>query len=1002
MDPDQPTRKPSDPGLVQADTVALDSAETVASNTASPSARDSEEASLAQTAQSGRRVVSAFELGRGARVGRFVVLDRIGGGGMGVVLSAYDSQLDRRVAIKVLSLAGRRSGSGGDGQVRLLREAQAMAKLSHPNVVVVHEVGTIGDEVFVAMEFVDGQTLTGWLAEEKRPWREIVDVFLQAGHGLAAAHAAGLIHRDFKPDNVLVGRDGRVRVTDFGLVATTARDVEDSSDSAADSVERLESLPLSVSLTQTGALLGTPLYMAPEQHRREHVTAAADQFSFCVALYEALYGERPYAATSYRALADSVNEGSIQEPPKHSMVPAWIRNALLRGLRPNPKDRFPTMAELIAELERDPVVSRRRRLRVAGGVGLAGVALAAVLMVRGQGTSHTVCSGAAEHLRGVWDEGVAAAAERSFKAIGRNYAEDVFARVDGILDEYARGWISMRTEACEATRIRGEQSDRLMDLRMACLDRHAAKLAALTALFSGETDPDLVGEAVQAARALPPLAQCADVERLNAAVPPPEEAEERAQIAALEEQLDRSSSLESAGKFADAERIAASVVQHARPLEYAPLLAEALLLLGNVQMEMQSSDAAETTLAEAARAAARAKDDRRMAEALVALIHVRGAQQNHHAEALALRPAVDAAVARAGNDPVLRARTAMFLGTTLREQGHAARARELLERAVAIYSAEKGEDSLEVANALDELGLVVVWQAKLDEGRALHERALEIRKRILGARHPAIARSLYHVGSTFHDQARYALAREYYERAMAIDVAAFGPDHANVGYELNALGELAVAQGDYERARVNLLRAVEIWTRAFGADDPRLSFPLMNLGTSQLEQGNHEEARKYYEQALGISRRALGPDHSDVAEALYHLGDLGLHERNYAEALDDLAQSVAIYSKGLGGDHLYMAWPLTVMGECYLGEGHAPEAVETLERALSIREGAPSDPRELGRTRFALARALWQVGRARPRATDLARRAAKDFEAAGKRANRQTAATKAWLSKHAR
>jgi len=1002
MDPKKPTRKPGEPGLVQADTVALDSAETVQSDAAATEDGRSVEALLERTGKSAGGSSSLFEVGAGARVGRFVVLDRIGGGGMGVVVAAYDGQLDRKVAIKVLAPAGRQSATGSDGTLRLIREAQAMAKLSHPNVVVVHEVGSIGDEVFVAMEYVDGGTLTSWLKEKKRSWSEIVRIFIQAGRGLAAAHEAGLIHRDFKPDNVMVGNDGRPRVTDFGLVATTGRVVDE--EDLADELdrERLDALPMSVSLTRTGALLGTPLYMAPEQHRRQSVTAAADQFAFCVALYEALYEERPYAATSYRALADSVNEGSVQGPPRHTEVPTWIRAVLLRGLRPDPDQRYPTMAELIAALGRDPAATRRRRLRAAAGGALIGIAIGAIWLVGSVGATDKVCSGAERRLTGVWDRQVAAAAEKSFLATERSYAADVYARVDGILDDYAQDWATMRTEACEATRVRGDQSDRLMDLRMACLDRHASKLAALTGLFAGDVDADLVDKAVQAARALPSLRQCADTEVLGAAVPPPDDEATREQVAALEERLDQASSLEAAGKFGEAEKIAAEVVAEARLLGYQPLLAEGLFFHGTVQMESHTADAAEATFTEAAQVAAAARDDARMAGALVSLIHVRGAQQNRHAEALALQPAAEAAVTRAGGDPLLRARMLQFLGTTLREQGKPEPAQEHLARAVEIFRTQKGEHDLEVAGALDELGLVLVWQAKTGEARDHHERALEIRKAILGPVHPVVARSLYHVGSTLHDHAKYEEAREYYERAMAIDVGAFGPDHGNVGYELNALGELFAAQGKYDEAREKLERALEIWTRAFGPGDPRLAFPLLNLGTVLLEQGRYDEARTQYLRALGISEGALDPEHSDVAECFYNLGNLGFHEGKCAEASGYLQRAVTIYEKGLGGDHIYLAWPLTVIGQCHVAQGRPEQAIAPLERALAVREAEPGDKRELGRTRFALARALWESKGDRKRAVELAANARAAFTAAGVNAKRQLGEVNAWLARRAR
>jgi serine/threonine protein kinase len=242
----------------------------------------------------------------GDTIGRYVVLRRIGAGGMGVVFAAYDPQLDRRVALKLL-----RTGIGlgeGEARARLVREAQAIAQLSHPHVVAVYDVGTaVGGDVYIAMEFVEGDTLTSWLRAWDRTWREVVAIFLDAGRGLAAAHAVGLLHRDFKPDNVLVGADGRVRVTDFGLARSLMAAAEDG---------ELQPTPelaaLRVTLTATGAVMGTPRYMAPEQLAGKDVSAAADQFSFCVALYEAVYGVHPILGDT---AAKMLEGGARMRPP---------------------------------------------------------------------------------------------------------------------------------------------------------------------------------------------------------------------------------------------------------------------------------------------------------------------------------------------------------------------------------------------------------------------------------------------------------------------------------------------------------------------------------------------------------------------------------------------------------------------------------------------------------------------------------------------------------------
>ncbi|HEY8379316.1 MAG TPA: serine/threonine-protein kinase [Nannocystis sp.] len=315
----------------------------------------------------------APELPIGAEVARYKITGRIGAGGMGVVYRAYDPQLDREIALKLL-LVGAEGGT--EGRNRMLREAQAAAKIRHPNVVTVYDAGEVGGRVFIAMELIQGSTLKVWLRQPGRTWKDVLSAMLQAGQGLVAAHEVGLVHRDFKPDNVLVGSDGRVHVLDFGL----ARPALDMVQLPTPLEAPLRPSPareiLLQTLTQTGMAVGTPAYMAPEQHLAQPSSARSDQFSFCVATYEALYGQRPFQGDSYSELSLAVVEGRIVPPPRRTPVPPAVWTALRRGLSPHPDDRYPTLADLLADLEAAMrAASRKPRY------GLAAVALLAPVAV---------------------------------------------------------------------------------------------------------------------------------------------------------------------------------------------------------------------------------------------------------------------------------------------------------------------------------------------------------------------------------------------------------------------------------------------------------------------------------------------------------------------------------------------------------------------------------------------------------------------------------------------
>lgn len=457
----------------------------------------------------------AAVLERGAEVGRYVVIERLGAGGMGMVYRAFDPTLDRSVALKLMQVDPKASDRSAASE-RLLGEAQALAKLSHPNVIAVHDVGVVGDDVFVAMEYVPGTTLSEWCRADGRTVDEIVEAFAAAAQGLAAAHSAGLIHRDFKPDNVIVGDDGRVRVLDFGLAR--AASAAAGGVPRAGEPDKLSKARRHVTSRSTAGIIGTPAYMAPEQHAGDEIDARTDQFSFCAALYEAVYGRLPFAGDTVGELEREVRAGRIADPPDDTAVPGWLREVLIRGLQVDPERRWPSIETLVGQLVR----TRRSPARTAVIVAIiaaAAVAIAAFGVWFGRRGAADPCADAGAPMARVWNDDVKSTVRQAFEATGRAEADAVYDRLRIVLDGYASAWVSMRTQLCRAggDTARERQLD---ELRAACLDQRLADLSELVATFSDAPSSAIVGNAVHEAFDLKGVGTCADEDALLASRTP--------------------------------------------------------------------------------------------------------------------------------------------------------------------------------------------------------------------------------------------------------------------------------------------------------------------------------------------------------------------------------------------------------------------------------------------------------------------------------------------------
>jgi tetratricopeptide (TPR) repeat protein len=844
-----------------------------------------------------------------------------------------------------------------------------------------------------------------------RTWREILDCYRAAGQGLASAHRAGIVHRDFKPDNVMVGHDGGVRVMDFGLARTVVNqaltpgsstagrpppprgsttpppdrsgqgvgaavapivvtttllgvaaadpgfpsaarggvpdasgleppadpcEATDPADDAAGATRDLAkpftfspfsrsiaglrspapAASDSLGLTESGAMMGTPAYMSPEQFAPEQfhgkeTDARSDQFSFCVALYEGLYGKRPFLGRTVDEIFRAVVAGDVREAPAESKVPSWVRRIVLRGLRPNCEDRYESMEALLAALGRDP--ARRARGRWAAGavVGAVFAGLLGGLVALGR-AQQTRCRGAEGRWDGVWDlptggGGVLSprkqAIQAAFLATGKRYAADSFAQVRRFLDDYVVAWNEMHRDACEASNVRGEQSAEVLDLRMGCLRDRFTEVRALTGVFTS-ADGEVVSKAVEATQAIRPLELCADVGVLMATVRQPEAPALRRRVAELRASLADARAMTRAGRYREALTRLGQVLPAAETTDYPPVIAETHLQMGELELALgRATGRAESHLEQAVWLAEASRHDEVAAEAAVSLIPVVGYRASRTSEAERWGHFSEAVLSRMG----------------------------------------PGHDIL----------------------RAWRQNNLAMLYASLG---------------------RPTEALEEFEQAVALKARAFGPVHVDVAIsEANAAFALFELGRTDEALRRNE-RALDVFAQTIGLDHPRAAFALGNAAELLRAKGRFAESRAMADRALEVLRREtpgarLGGDDAVGREA-------GHDDRTAVEdAPFDVGSDAAEF--------------LVTLGRDWLSEGDAVRAVPLLEQAVTLRpEGRRYD------AEFALAQALWATPRGGERALESARAAALDAAGAGagtgRDAERQRALINAWIEERTR
>ncbi|MEQ9503273.1 MAG: serine/threonine-protein kinase [Deltaproteobacteria bacterium] len=803
------------------------------------------------------------------RVGRFVVLDKLGEGAMGVVYAAFDPELDRKVAIKLL----RPDGANGDAaQARLHAEAKAMARLSHPNVVPAYEVGTFDGRVFIAMEFVDGVTLRAWCAAAPRTIRQRLAVLVAAGKGVAAAHAAGLVHGDFKPENILIDRDGRPRVLDFGL----ARPFEAAGD-----------VPEEAAVTRS-SVAGTPAYMAPEQFDGV-VDARSDQFAFCVVAHEVLYGARPFEASTWQALREEVRAGRRRPTPLRSPVPRRVRVALATGLAPVAAERHTSIQALLLELER--ARDRRSRQALVGAALVGGGAVAAALLLAP--TPPARCDGPPRSFASTYGATRRAEITEAVRATKAAYAETSVAAIDAAFDRHIAKVRAMERDACEATHVRHEQSEPLLSTRMLCLEERAQELAALSDGLA-KVDAASVGRVANALATLTPVEVCADLEYLRRQTPPPADPEKRARVSTLEARLQRVRTLHDLAKFDEALTIARAAYAEVQDVDYPPLAASAATRLGWSEARVSRLDAAERHLHEGARLGLESGEVLAMAEAWDMLTYV-------------------TAVHRSDN------------GAAERYAGYAIALAPQLVGREATVSAFYGRR-----------GWLYHRMGRIEDALADQQRALELREEHLGLDHPQTGYSYFYRARALVSVGRYEEALVDFERSREIFTKAYSEDDLMVVRSLHDRACTFVSMGEPAEALPIMERTRSYYVGKYGAEHINTAYIDLDLGRAHVALKQPRLARPYVESAVGRFETVRGAKHLEHGEALAVLGDLERVEGRFDRAARTLRRALSIQSAHVDGDTYKQLEALEALARVEEARGRAQEARSLFERVLKI------------------------------------------------------------------
>ncbi len=832
------------------------------------------------------------------RLGRFEVVERLGAGAMGVVYAAIDPTLQRRVAVKLLQ-PGRASAQA---MSRVYREAQALARLSHPNVVQIYGLGRHAQGVYLAMELVEGSTLGLWQSEGARDWAEILEAYRQAGQGLAAIHRAGLVHRDFKPANVMRDSTGRVRVLDLGLVRGLM--TEEPPGISADGLSGPTSI--SGSATESDAILGTPAYMAPEQFLGEPATAASDQFSYCVALFEALYGCRPFRASSSMELLEAISEHRIEPPPTDSRVPSRIHAAIRRGLAQDVQRRHPSMDALLAALEES---SRWRRWGIWGAGALLGVGL----VVPSLGSSQSPPCVDAQHVDQVWS-----ATSRAAVSSGLGQPPGAWELMEK-LDRHATALRRQAAAACGS----GAPSGTGHACRAAALQRFAAVTEVL------KTDDDQVrASAAKIIDSLPNVVPCGSGDEHGRRAPPdPASAVAAASAARLGQ---RAKALGLSSRLDLAQQVADEAMAEAQRSGHAPAIGDALQARGNVFIRVGNYAAAQDDFAGAYDLMLGARDDGGAARAAIALTWLGLRTGDIEGADRWVRLADSAAQAAAGDDVDLNARVQQRLGQVAGARGQTEAAAGHLQRSLAMW--ESIGEAREIATLCADLMPIAMARGDLDAAQVHAERSIEVLEAAFGAEDAQLGTAYNNLGNVHQRKGQTELSLASHRKALQLREASYGGQHPDVAISAYSVAtDLYDLQRD-EEALVLLDRVRQI----LPVSHPAVAAADMVRSGIAARNERPDDAVRLLNRALVAMEARVGPDDPQVAGIRINKSQMLRGLDKPAEALAEAERALASLERSYGDEHPMVGEALAAVARSLVASERAPEAMPLFRRAISI------------------------------------------------------------------